>query len=198
MMLIVLTSEKELTNEAMLLNQLFDNGLEVLHLRKPSFDIDDYRKLLNKIDDKHLSKIMTHHYHELCTEFLLKGVHLQEQPRIDLGDQLEAYTAFYQSEGFSVSSSFHKPEVLADCEIDFDYHFLSPVFSSISKQGYKGKGFEVNHINKTIIGMGGVNTETIPKVLDLGYKGVGVLGGVWNTNKPVESFKDIKQVYDSI
>ena len=197
-MLIVLTSEKELTNEAMLLNQLFDNGLEVLHLRKPSFDIDDYRKLLSKIDVKHLSKIMTHHYHELCAEFLLKGVHLQEQPRIDLADKLEAYTAFYQSEGFSVSSSFHEPEVLADCEIDFDYHFLSPVFSSISKQGYEGKGFDVNHIDKTIVGMGGVNTETIPKVLDLGYKGVGVLGGVWNTEKPVESFKDIKQVYDSI
>ena len=196
-MLIVLTSEKELTNEAILLNQLFDNGLEVLHLRKPSFDIDDYRELLNKVDEQHLSKIMTHHYHELCTEFLLKGVHLQEQTQIDLADKLEAYTAFYQSEGFSVSSSFHEPEVLADCEIDFDYHFLSPVFSSISKQGYEGKGFDVNSIDKTIIGMGGVNAETIPKVLKLGYKGIGVLGGVWNTENPIESFKAIKKVYET-
>ena len=30
-MLIVLTSERKIENEAMLLNQLFENGLEVLH-----------------------------------------------------------------------------------------------------------------------------------------------------------------------
>ena len=225
-MLIVLTSEKALTNEAKLLNQLFDNGLEVLHLRKPSFDIDDYRELLNKIDDQHLSKIMIHQFHELCLEYNLKGIHLQEQPRIDLGRGLEKYVNRWKTKdeglkklfqpstsnlqpkesnnqqlatgNYTVSSSFHEPEELEACEFEFDYHLLSPVFSSISKQGYEGRGFDVNYIDKTIIGMGGVNAETIPKILELGYKGIGVLGGIWNTDNPVESFKEINTIYSKI
>ncbi|WP_299711762.1 thiamine phosphate synthase [uncultured Tenacibaculum sp.] len=194
-MLIVLTSEKEIANEAILLNQLFDNGLEILHLRKPSFDIEGYRSLLKEINPEHYQKIMIHQFHYLCAEFVLKGIHIQEQPRLDLGEKLEGYVSLYMSEGFKVSSSFHEPEVLDTCEINFDYHLLSPVFSSISKQGYEGRGFDVNHIEKTIIGMGGVNANTIPKVLELGYKGIGVLGGIWNTEDPIKSFEDIKDQY---
>ena len=213
-MLIVLTSEKEIINEAMLLNQLFDNGLEVLHLRKPSFDIDGYRKLLDEIDVKHLSRIMIHQYHELSTEFGLRGIHIQEQSRLDLGKKLKDYVRLWKfgretfkrttnnqqptTNNYYVSSSFHEPEELADCEIEFDYHLLSPVFSSISKVGYEGRGFDVNAIDKTIVGMGGVNTETIPKVLKLGYKGIGVLGGVWNAENPLESFKNIKEQFDGL
>ena len=55
-----------------------------------------------------------------------------------------------------------------------------------------------NTIDKTIIGMGGVNSETIPQVLELGFKGIGVLGGVWNAENPVESFISIKEKYDSL
>lgn len=194
-MLIVLTSEQEITNEATLLNQLFTEGLEVLHLRKPSFTIDGYRELLRKIDKKFYKQIMIHEYHELCMEFELRGIHIQEQPRIDLGDRLETYVSTKISNGFKVSSSFHEPEVLDACEINFNYHLLSPVFSSISKKGYEGRGFDVNGINKAIVGMGGVNKTTIPEVFKLGYTGIGILGGVWNTEDPINSFKEIKRHY---
>ena len=56
--------------------------------------------------------------------------------------------------------------------------------------------FDVNLINKTIIGMGGVNSETIPQVLALGYKGIGVLGGVWNSENAMESFISIKAEFE--
>ncbi len=195
-MLIILTSEREIENETMLLNQLFENGLEVLHLRKPSFDIEGYRKLLNQIEKKYYKRIVIHQYLNLCMEYELKGIHLQESVRESLVNTLESFTNAYKKRGFSVSSSFHEPEELNACSIKFDYHLLSPVFSSISKQGYEGRGFDVNHIDKTIIGMGGVNSQTIPEVFKLGFKGIGVLGGVWNTGTPIESFKEIKRHYE--
>ena len=191
-MLIVLTSEQDIKNEAILLNQLFDTGLEVLHLRKPSFDIEGYKTLLRQVNADYYKRIVTHEHHELCKEFNLKGIHIQEQPRIDLGDNLQNYVDEFRNNNYSVSSSFHEPDVLAECEVSFDYLLLSPVFSSISKEDYEGRGFDVNHIDKTIIGMGGINPNTIAKTFKLGYKGVGVLGGVWNTEKPVNSFKEIK------
>lgn len=195
-MFILLTSEQEIVREAQTLNQLFEEGLPMLHLRKPILDQKGYQKLLRGIQPEYYGRIVLHEYHKLCKEFGLKGIHLQEQPRIDLQEQLEDYLKMY--ENYTVSSSFHESEVLEACTAHFDYHLLSPVFSSISKAGYEGRGFEVNHIPKTIVGMGGINKDTIQQTFDLGYKGVGVLGGVWNTSDPVASFKEMFEVYTTI
>ena len=97
--------------------------------------------------------------------------------------------------GKTISSSFHEPEELDNCEFEFDYHLLSPVFSSISKQGYEGRGFDVNHIDKCIVGMGGVNANNLSEFDKLGFKGVGILGGIWNAENPVNSFQLIKNNY---
>ncbi|MBW1295259.1 thiamine phosphate synthase [Aquimarina litoralis] len=197
-MIIVLTSERVLSNEAEQINRLFKEGLEVLHLRKPTFTIDGYRSLLEQIDTKYHDKIMTHQFPELTQEYALRGIHLQEQARIDLEDALEVTIQVYRNKGFSVTSSFHSKEDIMDCKADFEYVLLSPVFGSISKAGYEGKGFDVTDMSHTIIGMGGINETTLQKTYDLGFKGVGILGGVWNSEDPIESFIQIKGVHDSV
>lgn len=195
-MIVLIAPEKDIENEIVILHQLFDAGLEYYHFRKPHKSFEEHVEYLNQIDSKYHNRIIVHYFHELLDKFNLKGVHLQEQPRIDLGKELKDYVDGYMSKGKTVSSSFHEPEVLDACEVKFDYHLLSPVFSSISKQGYEGRGFDVNHIDKFIVGMGGVNSETISKTLALGFKGIGVLGGVWNASNPVDSFKEIKRVFE--
>ncbi|WP_234418199.1 thiamine phosphate synthase [Aquimarina aquimarini] len=193
MMLIVLTSEREIEKEANYINELFKNGLEIIHLRKPTLDIEGYRTLLHKVEAKYYNRIMLHQYHELYHEFNLRGIHIQEQPRLDLGDNLQGYILDYQSKGARISSSFHTKEDIENCQVDFEYVLLSPVFSSISKAGYKGKGFDVTDMNKFVVGMGGINKDTLQATFDLGYSGVGVLGGVWNSENPIRSFVEIKE-----
>ncbi|MFD2563257.1 thiamine phosphate synthase [Aquimarina rubra] len=197
-MIIVLTSEKPVSNEANQINQLFKAGLEILHLRKPTFTIDGYRSLLDQIEAKYHNRIMTHQFPELTQEYGLRGIHLQEQERIDLEDALEVTIQLYKNKGFSVTSSFHSKEDIVGCKADFEYVLLSPVFGSISKAGYEGKGFNVNDLNHTIIGMGGINEATLQKTYDLGFKGVGVLGGVWNTKDPLDSFIKIKEANSQV
>lgn len=197
-MLIVLTSERPLDAEANQINELFQEGLEILHLRKPSFTIDGYRALLNQIDPKYHNRIMIHQYHELTQEYALRGIHLQEQARLDLDDVLDVTLVVYANKGFKVSSSFHSKEDIVECTCGFEYVLLSPVFGSISKKGYEGKGFEVHDLDEKVIGMGGINETTLAKTFDLGFSGVGILGGVWNTENPLESFKKIKQQFDQL
>ncbi len=194
-MLIILTSERELENESHQINELFRKGLDVLHFRKPTLDIEGYRMLLGEIEDKYHNRIMLHQFHELCLEFDLRGIHIQEQPRLDLGNTLEEYVKSYENKGLKVSSSFHSKEDIKNCIVDFEYVLLSPVFGSISKAGYQGKGFDVNDLDAFVIGMGGINQKTLQATFDLGYKGVGVLGGIWNAEKPLESFQAI---YDTL
>ena len=197
-MVIVLTSEKNVSEEANVINSLFANGLQVLHLRKPEFSKERYRELLDQIEKPFHNRIMLHYFHDLCKEYKLRGVHIQEKPRIDLGAKLEKYVQSYIEKGYRVSSSFHLPETIEACPVSFDYVLLSPVFSSISKQGYEGRGFDVTQSSKKIIGMGGINKETIRATCDLGYKGVGILGGVWNTTDPLTSFIEIQQAYEAV
>ncbi|WP_144801118.1 thiamine phosphate synthase [Maribacter sp. MAR_2009_72] len=195
-MIVVIAPEHDMEHELNILHQLFDEGLHYFHLRKPHKSLKDHRAYLNELDVKYHNRVVVHLYHELVNEFDLKGIHFQEQHRIDHIDNPGRYFKNLEMYGKSISSSFHEPEVLDNCYFEFDYHLLSPVFSSISKPGYKGRGFDVNHIDKTIIGMGGVSIENIEEFKTLGFKGVGVLGGIWNSNEPVESFKKMKQYFE--
>ena len=195
-MIILIAPENDILNEIETLNQLFEEGLMYYHLRKPDKNYVEHVDYLNKIDEKFHNRIVVHYHHELINEFNLKGIHFQEQKRIDHINNPGQYFKNLNMYGKTISSSFHEPEVLKACYFEFDYHLLSPVFSSISKQGYEGRGFNVNSIHKTIIGMGGIDTETIEETLQLGFKGIGVLGGVWNSENPVESFKKIKEQFE--
>ena len=199
-MLIVITPEHDVKDETKIINDFFELNLEALHLRKPFYTINEYEAYLADIKKEYHHKIVLHEAHELCEVYELKGVHLQEQFRKDLKNDLKDYVSKFKSckrKRFSVSSSFHDKESINKCNVVFDYYLLSPVFNAISKKGYKGKGFDVNDIQATIIGMGGVTTETMKTIFDLGFKGAGVLGSVWNVESPTTAFKQLKTHHDN-
>ncbi|MDO7172109.1 thiamine phosphate synthase [Mariniflexile sp. AS56] len=195
-MLIVIAPENDVPNEMELLNQLFQAGLQYYHFRKPHKNYAEHAAYLNQIDPQYHQRIVTHYFHELINEFNLRGIHFQEQKRIDNIDNPGQYFKNLNMYGKTISSSFHEPEAIEECYFEFDYHLLSPVFSSISKEGYEGRGFDVNHIDKTIIGMGGVTAENLTEFKKLGFKGVGVLGGIWNSETPVENFKKMNAFFN--
>ncbi|MEI6865638.1 thiamine phosphate synthase [Flavicella sp.] len=192
-MIVLIAPETDIPNEIEILIQLFQEGLQYYHLRKPNKNYQEHCDYLNQIDEKYHDKIVVHYFHELINNFNLKGIHFQEQKRRDCLDTPSDYFVKLNNMfGKTISSSFHEPEELEKSTFEFDYHLLSPVFSSISKKGYKGRGFDVNSIDKTIIGLGGATTANLSKFQELGYKGVGVLGGVWHSKTPVEDFKKMK------
>jgi thiamine-phosphate pyrophosphorylase len=197
-MIVLISPEEDIKNEMVILNQLFDAGLEFYHLRKPLKNIQEYSAYLNKIEVKYHNRIVVHEFHELINKYNLKGIHFQEKKRRDHIDNPGQYFKNLNMYGKTISSSFHEVEELENCEFEFDYHLLSPVFSSISKKGYKGKGFNVKNSDKLIIGMGGVDLSTISEIFKLGFKGIGVLGGVWNRQNPLQSFIDLKNKYTLI
>ena len=197
-MIVLIAPENDVPNEIEILHQLFQEGLDYYHLRKPHKNYEQHSVYLKQIDIKYHNRIVVHYHHELINTFNLKGIHFQEQKRTDHIDNPGQYFKNLNMFGKTISSSFHEPEVLKQCDFEFDYHLLSPVFSSISKQGYKGKGFNVNGIDKTIIGMGGVTPDNLKEFDTLGFKGVGVLGGIWNNDKPIATFKKMKAHFNNI
>ncbi|NMM47727.1 thiamine phosphate synthase [Marinigracilibium pacificum] len=194
-MIVLISPEIDLNDEMDILNLLFKAGLEYFHLRKPNKNLHEHRHYLDQIDERFHNRIVIHYFHELIDQYNLKGVHYQEAKRRENDHALKRFITDLSDMGKTVSSSFHDPEELAQCKFDFNYHMLSPVFSSISKAGYEGKEFNVNHIDKQIIGLGGVTSKNLGQITSLGFYGVGVLGGIWNSPTPIEEFSRIKKYY---
>ena len=194
-MIILIAPENDLPNELEILHKLFEAGLHYYHFRKPNYSIDQDEAYLEKIDANFLNRIMLHNHHELTAKFPVKGIHLEEAKWREKGDVLDIYVKQFKGKDFKVSSSYHEMEDLAKQAVIFDYYMLSPVFAAISKPGYKGRGFEVSHIPKKIVGMGGINAETTSEALALGFKGVGTLGGIWNSQNPIEAFTAIQNAF---
>ena len=197
-MIVVIAPESDINDEFLILNQLFEAGLEFYHLRKSSKSYDDHCDYLDSIDAKYHNRIIVHHFHELINKYNLKGIHFQEQKRREHIDNPGHYFKNLNMFGKTISSSFHETEALENCDFEFDYYLLSPVFSSISKHGYEGRGFDVNRIDERVIALGGIKQTNIAEAFALGYKGIAVLGSIWNQNDPVKEFKILKAEYNRI
>lgn len=173
---IVITSPGSLQGEADFIDKLFNHGLDRLHLRKPGADIGECRRLLDGISREWLPRIVVHDNFGLCREYGLGGVHLNGRNPM----------APPNHEG-SVSRSCHSLEEISRYKGECDYLTLSPIFNSISKQGYMA-AFEPEQlaaardsglIDSRVIALGGVTLENIPRVRELGFGGVAILGDVW-------------------
>ena len=86
------------------------------------------------------------------------------------------------------------------------YVFLSPIFDSISKKGYKHSFFNkdleeagINGIiNERVVALGGVTPEYIPQLRAWNFGGAAFLGDIWNRRTDAnwkEYLAVIKQCY---
>jgi thiamine-phosphate pyrophosphorylase len=185
MRLIVITAEDFFDKEPEAVNMLFGSGMEALHVRKPHASYAETRRFIERIDGVYHSRIVLHDHYGLTGSFALKGIHVNSRNNPGNLD-------FYSERGLSISCSCHSfGEVAASCAgrspAIFDYMFLSPVFDSVSKAGYK-HGFTPEQlsdardggvINNRVIALGGITAERIPLVCRYGFGGVAVLGSLW-------------------
>ena len=98
---------------------------------------------------------------------------------------------------------FHSLEELENHKEKYEYAFLSPIFDSISKVGYKSK-FDLQELKRKsplllgegqggVIALGGIDESKIEICRQLGFAGVAVLGAIWQSENPSEKFLRIKE-----
>lgn len=191
MKLIVIASEESFREEIPLLESFFRAGLEYFHLRKPSEDIHTYRRFLNKVNSDFHSRIVLHDHYELTREFHLRGIHKNERNASNWGE--------YTKQVDHRSVSCHSLEELQQLDETMNYAFLSPVFDSISKEGYHGR-FAAELLSKKlpknvpVVALGGVDTSKVDLCRKLGFQGVAVLGSIWKSENPLIAFQKMQQL----
>jgi thiamine-phosphate pyrophosphorylase len=168
---IIITLSQIVNTESVILRLAAQRGFRI-HIRKPDVQSSQIAALV----DPELAASYSVHYHPKVAEQSGCGLHCR-------GDQIEIFRRLLPPDT-SISCSCHSWEEVEQCQ-GADYVFISPIFDSISKSGYRS-GFDYEEIasrltdKKTkVIALGGITHTNIPKVKALGFDGWASLGSVW-------------------
>lgn len=184
-MTIVITLPYFFDGEAEQIVQLLHSSVDLIHIRKPESKAEEVEKLIMSIPSEYYPRLVLHDHHELAMKYHLHGVHLNgRNPQPPMG-----------WEG-SVSKSCHSLEEVKEWKGKCDYVSLSPIFDSISKQGYHAafSSTEIEEasrqgiIDKKVLALGGVTFNKIDDVLRMGFGGGMILGDAWkNVSHPQDA-----------
>ena len=201
MKLIVVTTPTFFVEEDQILTALFEEGLDILHLRKPETPAMYSERLLTLIPQKYHKRIVTHEHFYLQEEFGLMGIHLNRRNPSEPHD----YSGH-------ISCTCRTLSDLSSKKHFYDYLFLSPVFDSVSSPRPASftteelrQGSHDKLIDNKIMALGGVRWENIPLVRDLGFGGAVIMGDLWSkfnacTDRDyrgiIEYFKKLRKAVD--
>jgi len=177
MELIVIAKPTIFKEECHLVNQLFEAGLQVFHLRKENTDEAGYRKIVEGILPEYHPRIALHHFHALANDYNMNRIHHTESFRKNLSTNILPKNQI-------LSTSIHQLSAI-DAIATYHYSFYGPVFNSLSKPGYLGiipPGFRLNKYNSNtkLIALGGIGLTQIDQVKEMNFDGVALLGSIWN------------------
>lgn len=167
---IILTYPTPVEGEIEKIKSLISEGLYALHVRKPNFSLEEMEEFLLKFTSQERKLFMLHSHHELVDKYSLKGYHISNWRSQEEMDEWYFY-----------STSCHSLEELDTVQGEVDYAFLSPIFDSITKQGYASKFADVQLEKKacSVVALGGIKEEHVDRLKSQGFDGYALLGSVW-------------------
>ena len=202
MKLILITSPTYFVEEDKIITSLFEEGLDILHLRKPDTAPMYAERLLTLIPEQYHKRIVVHGHFYLKEEFRLKGIHLNLR-NPNAPDHYKGH----------ISCSCHSLEEVKERKRNYDYVFMSPVLDSISKQDYNAqyspeeikKAHKQGIIDKKVYALGGIDVHNIKEVKKYGFGGAAVMGAIWQKfdtccdrdySQIIEHFRKLKKLAD--
>ncbi len=195
MLWLVITSPTFFPGEAAFIHRLFAHGVDIVHLRKPGATADDCARLLDDLTSDDRRRIVIHDFFELAQPYGLRGIHLNAR-RSTVPDGWQGH----------VSRSCHSLEEVKRYKDACDYVFLSPIFDSVSKQGYASaftdetlrEASKDGIIDHKVVALGGVTPDKIDYLQQLNFGGASMLGSVNNLaalpeSRQIETLKVVRQ-----
>ncbi|MDE6560454.1 MAG: thiamine phosphate synthase [Muribaculaceae bacterium] len=170
MKLIAITTPDFRQGEDLAICRLLDSGWKRVHIRKPEASAEQISNLIESIPKKYHRFLSLHDHFPLAIKYGLGGIHLNARNPLPPSGW----------EGL-ISRSCHAIEEIEDFSY-LDYLFLSPVYDSISKPGYKShfNSNTLKNVNLTnVYALGGVTFSRLSEIEALGFKGAAMLSEAW-------------------
>ncbi|WPO82546.1 thiamine phosphate synthase [Chryseobacterium sp. JJR-5R] len=190
-MIIVITPEKNVNKETEIINGLFREGLDLLHLRKPFMSRNEIMEFIRNIDSGFRKRLVLCSHYELAEQFDISRLHFRETDRKN--HRQISFT------GKIISTSVHDMETFNELDKSWAYAFVSPVFPSISKKGYGGHSTVLPEVKKRsnpyvqLVALGGITQYNIQDIFENGADGAALLGAIWENEEPLQVFRSCRQ-----
>lgn len=184
--LIAVTSESVTEKESDKIDALLRGGFHRVHLRHPEASAETLRLILEKLPAEHQARIMLHSRFELAADYTLGGLHLNHRH--------PAPPAGYRG---PLSRSCHSVKEVMQADPRLSYVTLSPIFDSISKNGYRSGFNDLDSLSVAlasapvpVIALGGISPERLSELSSCPFSGYAMLGSIpWDdTPEEIERF----------
>lgn len=176
MKLVIQTQPTFFVEEDKILSALFDEGMDVLHIRKPNAEPVYSERLLSLLPNNCYDKIVVHEHYYLKQEFDLRGIHLDD-PDAEVPEGFRRH----------ITRSTNKISDLKEMKRSCDYVCLHSLFDSLHDNvtaSLTRNEMEAAHdkglIDKHVYALGGMSLENIYMAKELGFGGVCICGDLWN------------------
>lgn len=175
---IIITSPIDIEDEVPRLIGYLQNGTDIIHIRKPDYSENQMREFLQRFPSEIRKNLTLHSHFHLAVDLNIGGIHLNSYNKLDKYNKVPVeYTG-------RVSCSCHSlEEVNNDSNEGYTYLFLSPIYNSISKEGYKSnfniKSLSPHIKNRNVVALGGVTPEKFSDLENAGFIGSALLGYIW-------------------
>jgi thiamine-phosphate pyrophosphorylase len=188
MNLLLVSPFVDVPDEQYVLNLLFCEGLTTFHLRKANYSTRQMMACIEQIPAVFRSRVVLHSHFELIGEYGLRGAHFTR--KYTYADLLRDHRPALRADGRAFahqSFSLHSLPEIRRTDPVYDYLFLSPVFDSISNQGYNSR-FRMHDLQRflhapaprpAVIALGGITDAVVGAVFESGFDGMALLGHIW-------------------
>ncbi len=195
MKLIVITPSKKQDNEIGAVINMFEAGLDTLHIRKNRFSTKELEEYIKEIPAHFHNRIIIHSHHKLALKYNLKGfhftaTHLERKLRLWWNTKMIYLRKpkLTKSISFKRMSEIYEPE-----KVKTDYCFLGTMFHNVSGELYSGFYKETMvaanaKSGKKIIARGGINPKSVDMAYQLGFHGVALYGYLWKSTSPFTKY----------
>ncbi len=204
---ILITLPELIPGEAALIVALQQAGAGIIHLRKPGADPNRLTALLDELKaaGADFQRLTLHGPESLARRYGFGGIHLKNDEldrRAEALSQHRDTKSSLESSTLRLSGSAHSWDEARRWAPVVDYLWLSPLFDSISKVGYRS-GIDLTEASRwllnarqpqdtantndptrfpypeRIVALGGISAENIVRVRMAGFGGAAVLGDLW-------------------
>ena len=177
MKLVIMTKSTFFVEEDKILEALFDEGMDNLHLFKPGSSPMYSERLLSLLPEEYYKKITVHEHYYLKNEYDLAGIHIDD-PKAPVpdgyrGKYSRTCTDLADLKGLKKKSRYVFLKNIFDC-IEFPEENSTFTLEELAKASDDGL------IDRKVYALGGMSLDNMRMARDLGFGGVVICGDLWN------------------
>lgn len=198
MKLVVITDSKNTENEIASVIQMFEAGLDTLHLRKTRFSTKELEEYIKQIPSHFHNRIIIHSHHRLALKYDLKGIHftathLNRKFKLWWNNKM-----IYLRKPHLLKTVSYKRinDVYLPQKVQTNYCFLGTMFHNLTGELYSGFYPEavkalIAKSGRKIYARGGVNEKSVELAYQLGFHGIALYGHLWKNKNPFMKYLEL-------